>query len=63
MLGVEVKFTSKIEDFIGHDGPKMSYGRQPLGNELFFQNVPLLFEQGFSDIEPSTRMGQYSRVF
>jgi hypothetical protein len=55
MLGVEVKFTSKIEDFIGHDGPKMSYGRQPLGNELFFQNVPLLFEQGFSDIEPTVQ--------
>ena len=42
MLGVEVKFTSKIEDFIGHDGPKMSYGRQPLGNELFFSKRTLI---------------------
>lgn len=55
LIGWEIDFTSKIEDFIGHDGPKLSYGKQPLGNELFFQSSPLLFEQGFSDVEPNVQ--------
>lgn len=56
MLGLEIGFTSKIEDFIAHDGMKISYGKQALGNELFFQAVPLLSEQGFSDIEPEVEV-------
>ena len=55
MLGLDIGFTSKIEDFIAHDGPKLSYGKQSLGNELFFQSASLLFEQGFSDIEPNVQ--------
>ncbi len=51
LLGIPIKFTSKIEEFIAHDGPKMSYGRQAMGNELFIQKVDLLMEQGFSDFE------------
>ncbi|WP_025743973.1 DUF7033 domain-containing protein [Aquimarina pacifica] len=50
VLGVEVEFTAKIEPFIAHDGPKFSYGKQPLGKELYFQSVELLFEHGLSDI-------------
>lgn len=51
ILGLEVDFTSKIESFIAHDGPKFSYGRQPLGKELYFQSVDLLFEHGLNDVE------------
>lgn len=51
LLGIPIKFTSKIEEFIAHDGPKMSYGKQPMGNEFFIQKVDLLMEQGFSDFE------------
>lgn len=51
VLGVEIKFTSKIEEFIAYEGMKLSYGKKRLGNELFFQNVDLLLEQGFSDVE------------
>lgn len=51
ILGIPIKFTSKIEEFIAHEGMKLSYGRQPLGNELFFQKVDLLMEQGFSEVE------------
>ncbi|AVR44170.1 hypothetical protein C7S20_02195 [Christiangramia fulva] len=51
ILGISIKFTSKIEEFIAHDGPKLSYGKQPLGNEFFIQKVDLLMEQGFSEIE------------
>lgn len=51
MLGIPIKFTSKIEEFIAHDGAKLSYGRQALGNEFFIQKVDLLMEQGFSELE------------
>lgn len=51
ILGISIKFTSKIEEFIAHDGLKLSYGKQALGNELFIQNSGLLQEQGFSEVE------------
>ncbi|WP_103071015.1 polysaccharide deacetylase family protein [Aquimarina sediminis] len=51
ILGLEVDLTSKIETFIAHDGPKLSYGKQPLGKELYFQSVDLLFEHGLNDID------------
>lgn len=51
VLGIPIKFTSKIEEFIAHDGAKLSYGRQSLGNEFFIQKVDLLMEQGFSELE------------
>jgi len=49
ILGVDINLTSKIENFIAHDGPKFSYGKQPLSKELYFQSVDLLFEQGLND--------------
>lgn len=51
LLGIPIKFTSKIEEFIAHDGAKLSYGKQALGNEFFIQKVDLLMEQGFSELE------------
>lgn len=51
ILGVQVSFTTKVEDFISHDGLKMSYTKQQLGNEFFVKSNELLFEQGLSDIE------------
>ncbi|MBW2962233.1 DUF7033 domain-containing protein [Mesonia aestuariivivens] len=51
ILGLQIKFTSKIEEFIAHEGMKLSYGKQKLGNELFIQSSGLLSEQGFSDVE------------
>ncbi|QIE59244.1 hypothetical protein G5B37_06610 [Rasiella rasia] len=50
ILGLEVSFTSVIEEFIGYDGAKMSYGKQPLGNELFVQEIGLLSQQGIEDV-------------
>lgn len=49
ILGVKVKFTSVIEEFISFDGPKLSYGKQPMGNEFFIQSFGLLTETGFED--------------
>ena len=51
ILGLRIKFTSKIEEFIAHEGMKLSYGKQKLGNELFIQSSGLLSEQGFTDVE------------
>ncbi len=51
ILGLDVDLTSKIETFIAHDGPKFSYGKQPLGKELYFQSVDLLFEHGLNDVD------------
>ncbi|MDT0644803.1 polysaccharide deacetylase family protein [Zunongwangia sp. F363] len=51
ILGISIKFTTKIEEFIAHEGMKLSYGKQPLGKELFIQKVDLLTEQGFSEVE------------
>ena len=51
ILQIQVDFTTKVEDFIAHDGPKLSYGKQPLGSEIFIRCTNLLFEQGINDVE------------
>ncbi len=51
MLHIEVKVTTKIEDFIGHSGAKITYTKQPLQNEFFIRSHELLFEQGVQDVE------------
>lgn len=51
MLGMPVGFTTRVEDFIAHSGPKMSYTRYPLGNEFFVRSHDLLFDRGISDLE------------
>lgn len=51
ILGIEVGFTSKVEDFIAHNSAKMSYSKQPLSNELHIKSHDLLFEQGLSDLD------------
>ena len=49
ILGMEFKFTSKIEDFIAHDGMKFSYGKESRGNELFVKSASLLWDQGIEN--------------
>lgn len=49
ILGIPISVTLKIEDFVAYSGPKFSYGKQPLGNELFIQSTNLLFEQGVNE--------------
>ena len=51
ILGIPVSFTTTVEEFIAHDSLKMSYTKQPLGNELFIKSHELLFEQGLSDLD------------
>ena len=63
VLGIEIKFTTKIEEFIAHPDLKFSYGKKRLGNELFIQNVDLLLEQGLGDIEIKVQPWEESKCF
>ncbi|WP_340074352.1 polysaccharide deacetylase family protein [Leptobacterium sp. I13] len=51
MSKVEVAFTVKVEEFIAHTGPKLTYSKQPLQNEFFIRSHELLFEQGIRNVE------------
>lgn len=51
ILGIEITFTTKVEDFIKHSGPKITYTKQPLQNEFFIRSNDLLFEQGINDLQ------------
>ncbi len=51
MLGIEVKYTTKVEDFIKHTGPKITYTKQPLQNEFFVRSNDLLFEHGVNELQ------------
>lgn len=55
ILGIDVVFTSVIEEFIAHHGAKISYGKKPLGNELFFQSYGLLEQQGLEAIDVTVK--------
>lgn len=63
ILGLEVNFTSKVEDFIAHDSLKMSYTKQPLSHELFVQSNNLLFEIGLSDIDINVQQWENTKGF
>jgi hypothetical protein len=48
---IPVDFTSKVEEFVAHNGPKLSYTKASLGNEFFIKSNDLLFEQGVNDTD------------
>ncbi|MBT8209335.1 MAG: hypothetical protein KJP14_02290, partial [Eudoraea sp.] len=50
ILGIDVAFTTKVEDFIKHTGPKITYTKQPLQNEFFVKSNELLFQKGIQDL-------------
>lgn len=51
ILGVDIKFTTLVEDFIKHSGPKITYTKQPLQNEFFIRSNDLLFEHGINQFD------------
>jgi len=53
ILIMPIKFTTTIDDFVAHNGPKITYTKAPLGNEFFIRSHDLLFEQGIYDLEIS----------
>ena len=63
VLGIEVSFTTTIEEFIAHNSLKMSYTKQQLGNEFFIKSHDLLFEQGLSDVEINVHDWENTKCF
>ena len=63
VLGIQVNFTTKIEEFIAHDSLKMSYTKQQLGNEFFIKSHDILFEQGLNDIEINIHTWDRTKCF
>ncbi len=55
ILGIKIGFTSQIEEFISYSGPKLSYGKKPMGNEFFVQSQGLLTQQGFESFDITVR--------
>lgn len=51
ILGIDIAFTTEVEDFIKHTGPKITYTKQPLQNEFFIRSNDLLFEQGINQFD------------
>lgn len=50
-LLIPVKFTAKVEDFVAHNGLKLSYTKTALSNEFFIKSNDLLYEQGVNDLD------------
>tara|TARA_B100000809_G_scaffold260568_1_gene307751 strand:+ start:4337 stop:5620 length:1284 start_codon:yes stop_codon:yes gene_type:complete len=63
ILGIDVKFTSTIEEFIAYSGPKLSYGKKELGNELFIQSSDLLTQVGFESIDITVKDWEDTKCF
>jgi len=51
ILGIDIIFTTKVEDFIKHTGPKITYSNKPLQNEFFVRSNELLFVHGINDLQ------------
>lgn len=51
ILQIPVSFTTKVEEFVVHNGPKITYAKSPLGSEFFIRSNDILFEQGINDID------------
>jgi hypothetical protein len=51
VLLIPLDFTTKVEEFVAHNGPKMTYAKTALGNEFFIRSNELLFQQGVNDLE------------
>lgn len=51
ILLLEVQFTTKVDEFVAHNGLKITYAKQSLGTEFFIQSSDLLFQQGVNDVE------------
>jgi hypothetical protein len=59
LLGIGISFTTSTEEFIAWEGPKMSYGLNPVSDELFLESSELQFENtvSFHDLTISLHNG------
>jgi len=63
LMLADVKFTTKIEEFIAYNGPKFSYAPQSLGGEFHIQSHPILYQQGIKFNEVAVRLWDDVPVF
>lgn len=63
ILGVEVSFTNTIAPFLAFEGTKISYGKQPLGNEFFIKSQGLLGQQGIESIDITVKDFKTTKCF
>jgi len=50
ILHIPIAFTTKVEEFVAHSGPKITYTKTALGKEFYIKNNSLLFDQGINDV-------------
>ena len=60
ILQIPVTFTTKVDEFVAHNGPKITYSKSPLGSEFFIKSHDLLFDQGINDID--INVGKWDEV-
>jgi hypothetical protein len=64
ILKAEVEFTGNSQYFLQSEHIKISYGDEPLGEELFFKSTSLLFSNKLEEIKPKTiSFGEYQVPF
>ena len=64
ILKAEVEFTGNSQYFLQSEQIKISYGEQPLGDELFFKSTTILFSNKLEEIKPkSISFGEYQVPF
>jgi len=63
ILLINFEFTTQVNEFVAHNGPKMTYAKQPLGSEFFVQSKDLLYQQGVSDIEIKVSEWEETKCF
>ena len=70
ILQIPIDFTMTIDDFVAHNGPKLSYSKNPLGKEFFVRShglevgvvgtwLALILKVAFALVG----MGAYLRIF
>jgi hypothetical protein len=64
ILKAEVEFTGNSAYFLQSEHIRISYGDEPLGEELFFKSTPLLFSNKLEEVKPKTfSFGEYQVPF
>jgi hypothetical protein len=63
IIGLKVNFTSKVDDFVCFEGPKLSYAPKKLSNEFYIKSNSILLEQGFSDVDIDVKNWGDSKCF
>ena len=62
LLGMDFELVTDADRFLACQGPKLSYGTQPLADELFQQSSGLLYETGIDAGEPEILEREGSRL-